>query len=227
MKPRRWQVPAPRLIPGGSGRYISSVNAKSYLRATRRQGCAGGRTPSPPTRSPTYGSRRVPTRRLSFGGVTPARWCSACFCRALEAGVGGAHFRARFGGSRIACPSRQPHRKMGGRLETRFQGCCGRKTRAISSMTKLRARMPAQMLALDRAASAQHRSSNANSLGGQNSAGSRKSMRPFKGIICDDVSEFESHMPSQAVRSLWAMSGLQKYARHSRELARRHAVSEA
>jgi hypothetical protein len=57
----------------------------------------------------------------------------------------------------------------GGRLETRFQGCCGRKT--MSSMTKLRARMPAQMLALDRAASAQHRSSNANSLGGQNSAG--------------------------------------------------------
>src|SRR5436190_23734062 len=27
---------------------------------------AGGRTPSPPTRSPTYGSRRVPTRRLSL-----------------------------------------------------------------------------------------------------------------------------------------------------------------
>src|SRR5262245_51961325 len=31
----------------------------------------------------------------------------------------------------------------------------------------------------------------------------RKSVRPFKGIICDDVSEFESHMPSQAVLSLW------------------------
>jgi hypothetical protein len=30
---------------------------------------------------------------------------------------------------------------------------------------------------------------------------SRKSVRPFKGIICDDVSEFESHMPSHAVRS--------------------------
>ena len=25
-------------------------------------------------------------------------------------------------------------------------------------------------------------------------------MRPFKGIICDDISEFESHMPSHAVR---------------------------
>jgi hypothetical protein len=27
----------------------------------------------------------------------------------------------------------------------------------------------------------------------------RKSTRLFKGIICDDISEFESHMPSQAV----------------------------
>jgi hypothetical protein len=24
-------------------------------------------------------------------------------------------------------------------------------------------------------------------------------VRPFKGIICDDISEFESHMPSQPV----------------------------
>jgi transposase len=31
---------------------------------------------------------------------------------------------------------------------------------------------------------------------------SRKSTRLFKGIICDDISEFESHMPSHAVRSL-------------------------
>src|SRR5262249_56751565 len=30
---------------------------------------------------------------------------------------------------------------------------------------------------------------------------SRKSVRAFKGIICDDISEFESHMPSQTVRS--------------------------
>jgi len=36
------------------------------------------------------------------------------------------------------------------------------------------------------------RSSNANSLRGQNSARSRKSVRLFKGIICDDISEFES-----------------------------------
>src|SRR5262249_41200175 len=30
---------------------------------------------------------------------------------------------------------------------------------------------------------------------------SPKSVRAFKGIICDDISEFESHMPSQAVGS--------------------------
>jgi hypothetical protein len=28
-----------------------------------------------------------------------------------------------------------------------------------------------------------------------------KTVRPFKGIICDDISEFESYMPSQPVRS--------------------------
>jgi hypothetical protein len=33
----------------------------------------------------------------------------------------------------------------------------------------------------------------------------RKSTRLFKGIICDDVSEFESHMPSHAVGSLYAI----------------------
>ena len=30
--------------------------------------------------------------------------------------------------------------------------------------------------------------------------GSGESARAFKGIICDDISEFESHMPSHAVR---------------------------
>jgi hypothetical protein len=52
------------------------------------------------------------------------------------------------------------------------------------------------------------RSSSGNSLYGQNSAGFRESARPFKGIICDDISEFESYHPSHAVRSPWAMSGL-------------------
>ena len=33
--------------------------------------------------------------------------------------------------------------------------------------------------------------------------GSWESARAFKGIICDDVSEFESYMPSHAVGSLW------------------------
>jgi hypothetical protein len=31
-------------------------------------------------------------------------------------------------------------------------------------------------------------------------------VRPFKGIFCDDISEFESYMPSHAVRSLWAFT---------------------
>src|SRR5262249_35761201 len=49
---------------------------------------------------------------------------------------------------------------------------------------------------------------------------SRKSPRIFKRIICDDVSEFESHMPSHAVRSLWLIYGTSKNARHSTRLAR-------
>ena len=51
---------------------------------------AGGRTPSPPTRSPTYGSRRVPTRRLSFfagsRGLGQPRRRQRCRCAALPAG---------------------------------------------------------------------------------------------------------------------------------------------
>src|SRR5207245_10333099 len=51
-----------------------------------------------------------------------------------------------------------------------------------------------------RAAYRQRRSLNANSLCSQKSAGSRESDRLFKRIFYDDVSEFESYMPSQAVR---------------------------
>jgi hypothetical protein len=47
---------------------------------------------------------------------------------------------------------------------------------------------------------------------------SRESMRSFKGIICDDVSEFESYHPSQAVRSLGGCVALAKFVRHSHEL---------
>jgi hypothetical protein len=36
-----------------------------------------------------------------------------------------------------------------------------------------------------------------------------------------------SYMPSQAVGSLWVMSSSQRYARHSRDLARRRGVSGA
>src|SRR5262249_39795488 len=57
--------------------------------------------------------------------------------------------------------------------------------------------------------------------------GSWESARAFKGIICDDVSEFESYMPSQAVRSLGAMSRPREFARHSRGLRRRWRVSVA
>jgi hypothetical protein len=31
----------------------------------------------------------------------------------------------------------------------------------------------------------------------------RKSVRAFKGIFCNNISEFESYMPSHAVGSLW------------------------
>ena len=51
-----------------------------------------------------------------------------------------------------------------------------------------------------RAASPRCRSSSGNSLCGQNSAGFRESARPFKGIVFDDISEFESYMASHAVR---------------------------
>src|SRR5262249_28210269 len=64
-----------------------------------------------------------------------------------------------------------------------------------------------------RAAFPQRHSSKANNLCARIRLDPPKSLRPFKGIICADVSEFESHMPSQPVRSLWAMFGLQEYAR--------------
>src|SRR5215831_15951183 len=63
---------------------------------------------------------------------------------------------------------------------------------------------PAEMLALGSSCASHRRSSNANSLCGRNSAGSRKSVRSFKGIFCHDISEFESYMPSHAVVVLGA-----------------------
>jgi hypothetical protein len=44
-----------------------------------------------------------------------------------------------------------------------------------------------------------------------------ESVRAFKGIICHDISEFESYMPSHAVWSLWAMSALRNYAQQRRQ----------
>jgi hypothetical protein len=43
---------------------------------------------------------------------------------------------------------------------------------------------------------------------------SRKSVRSFKGIISDDISEFESYMPSQAVQFLAAIGDRSESARH-------------
>jgi hypothetical protein len=69
-------------------------------------------------------------------------------------------------------------------------------------------------------------SSNANSLCGQHSGWIPESVRPFKEIIWGNVSEFESHMPSQPVQSSWAMSAWQEYARHFRNLPPDRRVSE-
>src|SRR5262245_36237053 len=56
-------------------RWTWSALANSACRHHILVPSAGGRTPSPPTRSPTYGSRRVPTRRLSrfLGAVNRGR----------------------------------------------------------------------------------------------------------------------------------------------------------
>src|SRR5262245_54570759 len=47
-----------------------------------------------------------------------------------------------------------------------------------------------------------------------NSVDHQKSVRPFKGIFCRDISEFESFMPSQAVGSLPTNRMSLKTARH-------------
>ena len=60
-----------------------------------------------------------------------------------------------------------------------------------------------------RAASPRCRNSSGNSLCGQNSAGFRESARPFKGIICDDISEFESPRAKPA-RGRDAMSSTER-----------------
>jgi hypothetical protein len=46
-----------------------------------------------------------------------------------------------------------------------------------------------------------------------------KSVRPFKRIICDDISEFESYMASHAVRSLWGHVRVAELWRHCRAAA--------
>src|SRR6516164_10816227 len=75
-----------------------------------------------------------------------------------------------------------------------------RKSRGNSCQRK----HPAEILELGPSCASHRRSLNANSLGGQNSAGSLEICATFQWIICADVSEFESYMPSHAVGSLWA-----------------------
>src|SRR5215468_12581051 len=79
---------------------------------------------------------------------------------------------------------------------------------------------PAEILALGPSCASHRRSLNANSLGGQNSAGSLEICAIFQWIICADVSEFESYMPSQPVPSLWVMCGTWENARQFGGLAR-------
>ena len=92
-----------------------------------------------------------------------------------------------------------PTRRVGGPAENRIifgsvrnRGKSCRLSDA-NSMTHVRARTPAEIRHLaTRAAFPQHRSSKANTLCGQNSAGFLQICKTFKGIICDDISEFES-----------------------------------
>jgi hypothetical protein len=61
------------------------------------------------------------------------------------------------------------------------------------------ASIPAEILAYTRAAYPQRAAQTRIVSKARIRLDSRKSMRPFKGIICVDISEFESYMPSHAV----------------------------
>src|SRR5215510_1490393 len=54
---------------------------------------------------------------------------------------------------------------------------------------------------------------------------SMESVRSFKGIICDDISQFESYMPSHAVRSPPLFTGA--LSRSSIQLDEEQAISVA
>jgi hypothetical protein len=84
----------------------------------------------------------------------------------------------------------------------------GRKSRGNSCQRK----HPPEILALGPSCASRRRSSNANSLGGQNSAGSLEICATFQWIICAAVSEFESYMPRSRVSVVrlsrsWAFRG--------------------
>ena len=50
-------------------------------------------------------------------------------------------------------------------------------------------------------------------------------MRSFKGIICHDISEFESYMPSHAVGSLWGDGDPKRLAAFCGPRARRKSAA--
>jgi hypothetical protein len=70
-------------------------------------------------------------------------------------------------------------------------------------MANVRAEQPSAELPIPNAAAAQPRIVSKAKI----RLNSRKSVRSFKGIICVDISEFESYMPSHAVRSLSDVTG--------------------
>src|SRR5437588_3635149 len=98
----------------------------------------------------------------------------------------------------------------GAAAQTRVLSLAGIWLRA-SSAGVARASIPAEILAYARAAYPHRRSSNANSLQSQNSAGFRQICAIFQRDNLRRHSEFESSHPSHAVGSLWAMSGLRNY----------------
>jgi hypothetical protein len=77
---------------------------------------------------------------------------------------------------------------------------------AMLSSSMARISTQENALRFPRAAYPRPCSSNASGLHGRNSARIGESARAFKEIICDDVSEFESDMPSHAVWSLGAIT---------------------
>jgi hypothetical protein len=76
---------------------------------------------------------------------------------------------------------------------------------AISAIANVRARTPAEILARGPSRAPDAAAQTTIISVARIRLDSRKFARPFKGIFCADISEFESYMLSHAVWSLWAM----------------------